>query len=125
MFKSSGSNGKSVQEYVEQNVPKEKEIEPHSIKEHKKNIEKMEKQVKKKLDLKSVEFCFEVSKEKKHFKELDDLQEMIDRGNETMVLLLKAGKVQEARMLKKKVKDTMYAKEHLSNVMNLDFTKPT
>ena len=36
-----------------------------------------------------------------------------------------AGKYKEAKMMKEKIKETKYAKEHLKLVMNLDFNKPT
>ena len=37
----------------------------------------------------------------------------------------KAGKFKEAQMMKDKIRETKYAKEHLRLVMNLDFTNPT
>lgn len=72
-----------------------------------------------------MEFSFEVAKEKKHFKELDDIQEMIDKAEESYKLFKKAGRIKEAKLIKKKLEETRYAKEHLKHVMNLDFSRPT
>lgn len=77
------------------------------------------------LDQKLMEFSFEVSEEKKHFKELDDIQEMIDKAEESYKLFKKAGRIKEAKLIKKKLEETLYAKEHLKHVMNLDFSRPT
>ena len=50
---------------------------------------------------------------------------MIDKAEESYKLFKKAGRIKEAKMIKKKIEETRYAKEHLLHVMNLDFTKPT
>ena len=50
---------------------------------------------------------------------------MINKAEESYRLFKKAGRFKEAKMIKKKLEETRYAKEHLSHVMNLDFTKPT
>lgn len=72
-----------------------------------------------------MEFSFEVSEEKKHFKELDDIQEMIDKAEESYKLFKKTGRIKEAKLIKEKLEEAIYAKEHLRNVMNLDFKRPT
>lgn len=72
-----------------------------------------------------MEFSFEVSGEKKHFKEMDDIQEMIDKAEESYKLFKKTGRIKEAKLIKKKLEEAYYAKEHLLNVMNLDFSRPT
>jgi hypothetical protein len=74
---------------------------------------------------KLMEFSFEVSPNKKHFKEIDDVQEMIDKAEESYKLFKKTGRIKEAKMIKAKLEEAKYAKVHLSHVMNLDFSKPT
>lgn len=63
--------------------------------------------------------------EKKHFKEVDDIQEMIDKAEESYKLFKKTGRVKEAKLIKQKLEEAKFAKEHLIHVMNLDFSKPT
>jgi Fe2+ transport system protein B len=77
------------------------------------------------MEQKLTEFSFEVATEKKHFKELDDIQEMIDKAEESYKLFKKTGRISEAKMIKKKLEEAWYAKEHLRHVMNLDFSRPT
>ena len=73
------------------------------------------------------DFSFEVKPgwEKAHFPEVDDVQVIIDKTIESYRIFKKAGKLKEAKLMKEKIKETKYAKEHLKLVMNLDFQKPT
>ena len=73
------------------------------------------------------DFSFEVKPdwENAHFPEVDDVQVIIDKTIESYRIFKKAGKYKEAKLMKDKIKETKYAKEHLKLVMNLDFTKPT
>lgn len=66
-----------------------------------------------------------MAKEKRHFKEVDDIQEMIDKAEESYKLFKKTGRIKEAKLIKQKLEEAKFAKEHLIHVMNLDFTKPT
>ena len=50
---------------------------------------------------------------------------MIDKAEESYKLFKKAGRIKEAKLIKKKLEETRYAKEHLKHVMNLDFSRPT
>lgn len=50
---------------------------------------------------------------------------MIDRAEESYKLFKKTGRIKEAKMIKEKLVEALYAKEHLLHVMNLDFSKPT
>ena len=72
-----------------------------------------------------MEFSFEVAEEKKHYPEIDDIQEMIDKAEESYKLFKKTGRVKEAKLIKKKLEEARFAKEHFTMVMNLDFSKPT
>ena len=47
-----------------------------------------------------MEFSFEVLEERKHFKELDDIQEMIDKAEESYKLFKKTVRTNEAKMIK-------------------------
>jgi NurA-like 5'-3' nuclease len=93
--------------------------------EYEKERHKIERKVKKMMDAKIQEFSFEVFPVKKHYPEIDDVQEMIDRAEESYKLFKKTGRIKEAKMIKEKLVEALYAKEHLLHVMNLDFSKPT
>lgn len=69
---------KSVADWVDKNKvvePKMKTLE--DLEEEEENKE-LELKVKKYMETKKMEFSFEVSEDKKHFKEVDDLQEMVE-----------------------------------------------
>ena len=71
------------------------------------------------------EFSFEVNEDKKHFPEMEDVQEMIDKAEESYRLLKKTGRVKEAKQIKRRLEEALFAKEHLLHVMNMDFSRPT
>lgn len=50
---------------------------------------------------------------------------MIDKAEESYKLFRKTGRNKEAKMIKDKLIEAKYAKEHLMQVMNLDFSRPT
>lgn len=50
---------------------------------------------------------------------------MIDKAEESYKLFKKTGRIKEAKLIKEKLQEAIYAKEHLRNVMNLDFSRPT
>jgi len=50
---------------------------------------------------------------------------MIDKAEESYKLFKKTGRMKEAKMIKSKLVEAKFAKEHLIHVMNLDFSKPT
>ena len=79
------------------------------------------------VNIKRHEFSFEVKDNWKnfHLPECDDVDNIVQNTIETYRILKKAGKFSEAEMMKEKIKETKYAKEHLKLVMNLDFKKPT
>jgi len=56
---------------------------------------------------------------------MDDLQSMIDRAEESYRLFKKTGRGKEAKVVKQKLEEAVFAKEHLYHVMNLDFGRPT
>ena len=75
--------------------------------------------------IKSFSFVVKDGWQNSHYPELDDLQTLVNNTIESYVILRKSGKFKEAEMMKEKIKETKYAKEHLRLVMNLDFTKPS
>lgn len=77
------------------------------------------------MEAKLNEFSFEIKPEKQHFKEVDDIQEMIDKAEESYRLFKRTGRIKEAKLIKAKLIEAKYAKEHLIHVMNMDFSKPT
>lgn len=50
---------------------------------------------------------------------------MIDKAEESYKLFKKTGRISEAKMIKKKLEEARFAKEHFNLVMNLDFSRPT
>jgi hypothetical protein len=50
---------------------------------------------------------------------------MIDRAEESYRLFKKTGRGKEAKVVKQKLEEAVFAKEHLNHVMNLDFGRPT
>lgn len=50
---------------------------------------------------------------------------MIDKAEESYKLFKKTGRIKEAKMIKQKLLEAKFAKEHLKHVMNLDFSRPT
>ena len=56
---------------------------------------------------------------------MDDLQSMIDRAEESYRLFKKTGRGKEAKVVRQKLEEAIFAKEHLYHVMNLDFSRPT
>jgi hypothetical protein len=56
---------------------------------------------------------------------MDDLQAMIDRAEESYRLFKKTGRGKEAKVVRQKLEEAIFAKEHLYHVMNLDFSRPT
>lgn len=73
------------------------------------------------------EFSFEVKPVhlRQHYKEVDDIQEMIEKAEESYKLFRKTGRIKEAKLIKSKLLESKFAKEHLMHVMNLDFSRPT
>lgn len=88
---------------------------------------KIEQKVKAQMAVKCQEFSFEVlpEAERSHFPEMDDLQAMIDKAEESYRLFRRTGRGKEAKMVRQKLEEAIFAKEHLFHVMNLDFSKPT
>ena len=120
------NKNQSVSDYVTSKISKEP-INYRTVEEeeYEKEKKKMEAKVRKMMELKIQEFSFEVAKDKKHFKELDDIQEMIEKAEESYKLFKKTGRIKEAKLIKKQLEEAWYAKEHLKHVMNLDFSRPT
>lgn len=87
----------------------------------------MEAKVKAQMQAKLADFSFEVLPKHlmKHYPEMDDLQSMIDKAEESYRLFRKTGRGKEAKVVKQKLEEALFAKEHLFHVMNLDFSKPT
>lgn len=71
------------------------------------------------------EFSFEVKANKEEVVEIQDVQEIIEKAQNSYRILYNSGRFNEAREMKQKLIDSIFAKEHLIHVMNLDFTKPT
>ena len=88
---------------------------------------KIELKVRAQMEAKALEFSFEVlpESERQHFPEMDDLQSMIDKAEESYRLYRRTGRGKEAKMVRMKLEEALFAKEHLFHVMNLDFSRPT
>jgi len=96
-------------------------------KEFEQELVEIDKQVREMVDQKIEEFSFEVGPnwEACDISEVAEVQVIVDKTIESYRILQKAGKFRDAKMIKDKIKETKYAKEHLKLVMSLDFTKPT
>jgi tetratricopeptide (TPR) repeat protein len=97
------TSAQSVAEYVDHKIKREpinyKSIEDQ---EYEREKTKMDRKVSKMMQDKLKEFSFEVKPmaERKHFKEVDDIQEMIDKAEESYKLFKKTGRIKEAKLIK-------------------------
>ena len=73
------------------------------------------------------DFSFEIKDEwyDSRFPELEDIQQILNETVETYRLLKKGGQFKEADMCKAKIRESMYAQNHLKLVMSMDFDRPT
>jgi tetratricopeptide (TPR) repeat protein len=88
---------------------------------------KMEARVRQQMQAKLQDFSFEVLpvEKRRHYPEMEDLQEMIEKAEESYRLFKKTGRGKDAKAIKQKLEEALFAKEHLFHVMNLDFSRPT
>jgi len=109
---------------------KNKNAEPNyktmEEKEMDKEMEKLKDEVKLMTieNIKKLSFGVKPGWENDHYPECDDVQIIIDKAIESYRLLKKAGKYKDAKQVFAQLKDTMYAKEHIKIVMNMDFQQP-
>lgn len=96
-------------------------------KEFEKELEEIDRAVAELIETKKSEFSFEIDPAMSvtEIPELEDVQVIVDKTIEGYRIYKKTGKLRDAMLMKEKIKETKYAKEHLRLVMNLDFTKPT
>jgi hypothetical protein len=121
---------KSVADYVKKKDEKESDkivIKSTEEKELEAELAEIQKEVNILVQTKIADFSFEVKGDWKtrYFPEISDIQNIVEKTIETYKILKKAGQFKEMALVKEKVKETMYAREHLKLVMNLDFDKPT
>lgn len=57
------------------------------------------------MEQKMMEFSFEVSEEKKHYAELDEIQKIIDSAEESYKLFKKTGRHAEAEEIKARMEE--------------------
>lgn len=90
-------------------------------------MEEIDKEVDAMVSEKIHEFSFEIKPDWRlaHFPEVDDVNCVVEKTIESYQILKKAGKFDDADMMRDKIRETKYAKEHLKLVMSLDFDKPT
>lgn len=90
-------------------------------------METIDQEVEAMVSEKIHEFSFEIKPDWRlaHFPEVDDVNCVVEKTIESYQILKKAGKFQDADMMRDKIRETKYAKEHLKLVMSLDFDKPT
>jgi hypothetical protein len=77
------------------------------------------------MEVKKKEFSFEVKEELENFPEIEDVTEMIEKAIENYRVLRGLGQIEEANEVKDKIKEMKFSQQHLLQVMNLNFTKPT
>ena len=89
-----------------------------------KRKEKFEKNLKKYVKAKELEFSFEVKKEKEKVPEIEEIKETIAKGEDVVELYVRTGKYAEAKQLRTSLQQARYEIEMLDWVMNLDFNRP-
>ena len=89
-----------------------------------KRKEKFEKNVKKYVKSKELEFSFEVKKVREKVPEIEEIKETITKGEDVVELYVRTGKFAEAKQLRTSLQQARYEIEMLDWVMNLDFTRP-
>ena len=77
------------------------------------------------MRIKDFSFAIKDGWQTSQFPELEDIQHIVNESIETYRLLKKGGKFKEADMCKGKIKESMYAQNHLRMVMNMDFDRPS
>lgn len=77
------------------------------------------------MRMKDFSFAIKDGWQNSQFQELEDIQHIVNESIETYRLLKKGGKFKEADMCKAKIKESMYAQNHLKLVMNMDFDRPS
>ena len=119
----------SVSEFVKKTSKGMDSLKFKSVeeKEFERELKQIDKQVNRIIQEKIKEFSFEIKEgwESETFKEVEDVDVIVDKTIESYRILKKAGKHKDAELMKDKIKETKYAKEHLKLVMNLDFDRPT
>mmetsp|Transcript_40280 Transcript_40280/g.29696 ORF Transcript_40280/g.29696 Transcript_40280/m.29696 type:complete len:171 (+) Transcript_40280:804-1316(+) len=118
-------SGHSVSDYVTQKIQKQTYKSSGDDVDYEEERRRIDEKVRLKMEERMMEFSFEVREEKQHFPEMDDIQEMIDKAEESYKLFKKTGRSQEAKEIKERLEEAKFAKEHFSMVMNLDFSRPT
>ena len=106
-------------------VPAQKPLQTMAEQEIERERAKLDKLAKEFIASKNLELQFEVKEQKEWFPEIGQVQKMINACEEQYFTLKKAGKSQEAKLMKYKLLEAKYSRYHLECVMNLDFTKPT
>ena len=113
----------SVEEYVKKTI--KEDIKNTPVEENKSTLESMisptqqkvkdkfEKKIEKFVKSKELEFSFEVKKEREKFKEIEEIRKTIDQGEEAIAIYLKAGKIAEAKQIKKSLQQARYEVEML------------
>lgn len=122
------SSKKGIHDYVEKtNAKIPLNFKTEEDREWEKEEAVIDKQVREMVNERMHTFSFEIKEgwETKHFKEIDDVDEIIQKTVETYRMAKKAGKKKDANVVREKLIETKYAKEHLKMVMNMDFSRPT
>ncbi len=88
-------------------------------------FQKVDEEVARMIELKKREFSFEVREELQNFSEIDEVAGMVETAIENYRVMRSLGQFEEAREVRDKVKEMKYAQQHLLQVMNLDFNRPT
>ena len=120
----------SVTEKVEQQVkanPAPKPILSTEQRELEAELDEIRKEVNAAARIRMKDFSFAIKDDWQNaqFPELNDLEHIVNESIETYRLLKKGGKFKEADMCKMKIKESMYAQNHLKLVMSMDFDRYT
>lgn len=94
-------------------------------KEVEREMQKIDKEVELMIEKKKHEFSFEINPKLQSHPEIESVSVLIEKAVDNYKLFKKVGQMDEAKMMKEKIREMKYAQQHLLHVMNLDFTRPT
>ena len=120
----------SVSEYVEKQKEEQRKKNPEQFKtveeqEFEIEMQKIDREVAQMIQHKKKDFSFEILDELVEHPEIKQVSDLIEKGIENYKMFKRVGQIEDAKEIKQKIKEMKFAKEHLTLVMNLDFTRPT
>lgn len=125
--RSQSSHKESITDYVEKNKVVIAPVKTSIEREIEQELAKIDSEVHQLISKKKEEMSFEIKEGADALKmpEIDQLQDIIETQIMNIGLCKKLGKFEEYDLLRGKIKEMKFAKEHLLLTLNLDFKRPT